>query len=614
MKRACIFALVLILMMSLPACNENTENNRTSITMYLWDKSMSKQLTPWLERQFPDVDFTFIVGYNSIDFYGNMLAHGDFPDIITCRRFSINDASKISAQLLDMSRTELAGMFYAAYIENNRESDGAIRWLPMCAEIDGFIANLAVFRECGVEIPTCYAEFAEACGVFEEQGIRCFENDYAQDYSCLEAMQGCAIPELMSPNGVKWRLRYENEATGTRVGLDEQLWNAVFEKFERFLKDTHVRPEDTEREFNEVKSDFISGKCAMIRGTGGDCIAMKSEENMDCVMLPYFGETEDENWILTYPVYQVAVNKDVGLDSQKQAVVMEVLREMFSTEGQSRAAAGSAVISYSEVLDVEAMENMSPVLDCVKMNHMYQRLASTEFFAISRNVASRMIRGEYAAAEAFSDFNAQLIAPKTSPEGEAVASIRTGYEYVSGENPAASALVNTLRKETEADMLIGYSALITSSVYKGDYTAQQLRWLVPNRASLRVAQLTGAQVLEVMDWLVNVKENGANPVRHRNLLPVVSGMEYAVRSGDTGTFALEKVTINGEALDEKRVYTVLLMGDDVLIEDETYCGCPMPDEIRERLQKAEGSAVEHLMDALSGGVQMQTPTDYITIY
>ena len=56
------------------------------------------------------------------------------------------------------------------------------------------------------------------------------------------------------------------------------------------------------------------------------------------------------------------------------------------------------------------------------------------------------------------------------------------------------------------------------------------------------------------------------------------------------------------------------MGDDVLIEDETYCGCPMPDEIRERLQKAEGSAVEHLMDALSGGVQMQTPTDYITIY
>ena len=163
-------------------------------------------------------------------------------------------------------------------------------------------------------------------------------------------------------------------------------------------------------------------------------------------------------------------------------------------------------------------------------------------------------------------------------------------------------------------MLIGYSALITSSVYKGDYTAQQLRWLVPNRASLRVAQLTGAQVLEVMDWLINVKENGANPVRHRNLLPVVSGMEYAVHSGDTGTFALEKVTINGEALDEKRVYTVLLMGDDVLIEDETYCGCPMPDEIRERLQKAEGSAVEHLMDALSGGVQMQTPTDYITIY
>ena len=156
----------------------------------------------------------------------------------------------------------------------------------------------------------------------------------------------------MSPRGIKWRLEYENEETGIPVGLDEQIWSEVMKKFERFLKDTHARTEDAERDFNEVKRDFLSGKCAMMRGTGNDCAAFQAEENLDCVMLPYFGETDEENWILTYPIYQVAVNKDVEKNPEKQAVVMKVLKEVFSTEGQNHAAAGTAVITYSETVSL----------------------------------------------------------------------------------------------------------------------------------------------------------------------------------------------------------------------------------------------------------------------
>ena len=614
MKRIGAIILTLMLLIPLASCSRMQTQERTSITMYLWDKSMSRQLTPWLEQQFPEVDFTFIVGYNSIDFYSNLLSHGEFPDIITCRRFSLNDASKISGQLLDLSRTELAGMFYSAYIENNRESDGAIKWLPMCAEIDGLIANMDVFRACGVELPTCYREFAEACSVFEQHGIRCFENDYSEDYSCLEAIQGCAIPELMSLRGINWRLKYENEGDGAQVGLDEQLWGAVLKKFEQFLKDTCARAEDTETSFSQMKDDFLSGRCAMMRGTGNDCAVFRAEAGIDCVMLPYFGETDDENWLLTYPIYQVAVNKDLSRDPEKQAIVMKVLREMFSAEGQSRAAAGTAVITYSETVSLEALDGLEPVWNCVKKNHMFQRLASTEFFTISRNVAFRMIRGEIDADEACEDFNAQLLASGEAAQGETVASLQTGYPYGPVENPAASALVNTLRRETGADLMIGYSSLVTSSVYEGDYTAQQLRWWVCNRAGLQAAKLTGGQVYEVMEWLVNVKENGANPVRHRNLLPVVGGMEYAVRAGDQGSYALLDVTICGEPLDREAVYDVLLMGDDGLIEGEVYCGCPMPEEIRERLQATDGSALEYLIDALSEGGQLEEPTDYLEIH
>ena len=40
--------------------NESTEkadaDDKISISMYMWDRSMFKELTPWLEQKFPDIE------------------------------------------------------------------------------------------------------------------------------------------------------------------------------------------------------------------------------------------------------------------------------------------------------------------------------------------------------------------------------------------------------------------------------------------------------------------------------------------------------------------------------------------------------------------------------
>ena len=147
------------------------EPEKVSLTMYLWDKTMTKALSLWLKDTFPEIDFTFVVGYNTVDFYADLNDRGALPDIITCRRFSLNDAAGLSDSLLDLSQTEVVGTFYDRYLENNREPGGAVRWLPMCAEVDGYIANLDLFRQYGIPLPTNYEEFADACRRFEELGI-----------------------------------------------------------------------------------------------------------------------------------------------------------------------------------------------------------------------------------------------------------------------------------------------------------------------------------------------------------------------------------------------------------------------------------------------------------
>ena len=80
----------------------SSQNGKIQITFYLWDRSMMKALTPWLEEKFPEYAFNFIQGFNTMDYYRDLLNRAEqLPDIITCRRFSLNDAAPLAEHLMD---------------------------------------------------------------------------------------------------------------------------------------------------------------------------------------------------------------------------------------------------------------------------------------------------------------------------------------------------------------------------------------------------------------------------------------------------------------------------------------------------------------------------------
>ena len=161
-KRVLAALLIFVMMLSIVCCGMEQKTDKVEITMYLWDKSMTREFTIWLEAQFPDIDFTFVIGYNTMDYYTDLNERGALPDIITCRRFSLNDAAQMSDMLMDLSETDVVGSFYDTYIENNREPSGAIRWLPMCAEVDGYIANVDLFEEHGIPLPENYGNLPKS--------------------------------------------------------------------------------------------------------------------------------------------------------------------------------------------------------------------------------------------------------------------------------------------------------------------------------------------------------------------------------------------------------------------------------------------------------------------
>ena len=60
-KRVLAAILILVMMFGITCCGIRQDTGQVKITMYLWDKSMTRAFTPWLEAQFPDIDFTFVI-------------------------------------------------------------------------------------------------------------------------------------------------------------------------------------------------------------------------------------------------------------------------------------------------------------------------------------------------------------------------------------------------------------------------------------------------------------------------------------------------------------------------------------------------------------------------
>ena len=601
------------------SAGKKEDDGRISISLYAWDRSMLKELTPWLEETFPNIEFTFIQSYNTMEYYKDLIARGEkMPDIITCRRFSLNDAAPLAEYLMDLSTTEVAGTFYSSYLDVNRETGGAIRWLPMCAEVDCIMANKDLFDQYNIPLPTNYSEFVAAIDAFEELGIKGFQTDWYYDYSCLETMQGCAVAELMSLEGTQWRMAYESESEDAQVGLDDTVWPRVFEKYEQFLKDVRFRPGDEELQFSATMEPYFQGKTAMIRNTAALADNITQERGIHSVILPYFGETSDDNWLLTYPMCQVAVSREVEKDAAKKAAVMDVLGAIFSEEGQKHVAAGTSVLSYNKEVNITSSDALRYVQDCISSNHLYMRLASTEIFTVSQDVGHKMMTGEYDARSAYDAFNAQ-ITNYVDPEAvEVLFTQQVPYsnEFTDHGSQAASSLMNTLCAAFDDKIAIGYSPVASTSIYAGDYTVQQTKWVLTARNAIYRVEYTGEEILRVMDWLVNVKEDGSNPILHRNLMPVTSGLAYTVTEYERGKFRLEEVTVDGRPLDQNATYTVLLVGADVFLEHPTFCGCPMPEDLKEKRQAylvSDFSSQECMLEALTKTRQFLEPTEYVTI-
>ena len=527
-----------------------------TITVYLWSTSLYERYAPYIQEQLPDVNVEFVVGNNNLDFYKFLKENGGLPDIITCCRFSLHDASPLKDGLMDLSTTNAAGAVYDSYLSNFMNEDGSINWVPVCADAHGFIANKDLFEKYDIPLPTDYESFVFACQAFDKVGIRGFTADYYYDYTCMETLQGLSASELSSVDGRKWRTIYSDPDNTKREGLDSIIWPEAFENMEQFIKDTGLSPADLDMNYDDIVEMYQSGKLAMYFGSSSG-VKMFRDQGINTTFLPFF-QKNGEKWLMTTPYFQVALNRDLTQDETRRKKAMKVLNTMLSEDAQNRIISdGQDLLSYSQDVNLKLTEYLKDVKPVIEENHMYIRIASNDFFLVSKDVVSKMITGEYDAEQAYQSFNSQLLEEKSASE-KVILDSQKSYSnrfHSSGGNAAYSVMANTLRGIYGTDVLIATGNSFTGNVLKAGYTKKMVgSMIMPNSLSAYSSKMSGAELKETVKNFIEGYEGGFIPF-NRGSLPVFSGISVEIKETDDG-YTLSKVTKDGKKVQDNDTFTV----------------------------------------------------------
>ena len=557
-KLLAVFLVMATVLSLLAGCGGKRaeKEDAETITVYLWSTNLYEAYAPYIQEQLPDINIEFVVGNNDLDFYKFLEENGGLPDIITCCRFSLHDASPLKDSLMDLSTTNVAGAVYNTYLNNFMNEDGSVNWLPVCADAHGFVVNKDLFEAYDIPLPTDYESFVSACQAFDKAGIRGFTADYFYDYTCMETLQGLSASELSSVDGRKWRTSYSDPGNTTREGLDSTVWPEAFERMERFIRDTGLSRDDLEMNYDDIVELYQSGKLAMYFGTSAG-VKMFQDQGINTTFLPFFQEN-GEKWLMTTPYFQVALNRDLTEDETRRKKAMKVLSTMLSEDAQNRIISdGQDLLSYSQDVDIHLTEYLKDVKPVIEENHMYIRIASNDFFSVSKDVVSKMISGEYDAGQAYQSFHTQLIDEKTTSE-KVVLNSEKSYSnrfHSSGGNEAYSVMANTLRGIYGTDVLIATGNSFTGNVLKAGYTEKMAGdMIMPNGLSAYSCKMSGAELKETVRNFVEGYPGGFLPF-NRGSLPVFSGISVELMETEDG-YTVRKVTKDGKKVQDNDTFTV----------------------------------------------------------
>mgnify|MGYP001249963005 CR=1 FL=1 len=578
-----------------------TAGNKVIIKVSMYNNSAFPQWRTYVEKQCPDV---YIEWENNLNSAANVIyqaKHDDMPDIVTIRRFESDSASEMDKYLSDLSELKITDTYKPKYLKPY-QNNGKQYWLPGPGVIDGPVANTAIFKKYGLEYPDDIDSFIDVCSKLEKHGLTAFDVAGKDPWTPTALVEGFGLsPFLTTARGSDWLDKFKN---GTVDSVDA----AGFAKISRVLRrlsDAHILTEKSlSSDSAAVEKRLIASSSAM--STKNSDAPYDPLEKNKYMALPFFGSTADKNCLFTYPVFSLAMSRELQSDPARLRAGKEVISAMLSADAQKILNNYSeGLISYNKNIKLKRSSSMKNIEPLIKKDKCFIRTLNSNSFAANAAVLTAVIENN-ADDTAFTDILNENLFKKIKVQNVAESNIEANNKLNTDTvSSCASVIAQLLQKGAGTDCALIDSDEATAPIYKGTYTTADIA-AITTGSSIYTGRLTGRQIRSLVRSTINY----ATTFQSGNIeplieYPAVAGLHIDMKKDGTVTSIQDS---SSSRLNSDSKYTIAVSGNiyNALTAENS--------SLARSLAMSDKNLLQYFTDTFRSDSRLPDPQDYITVH
>jgi hypothetical protein len=528
-----------------------TDDGKTVVRVSMYNSSSYPLWRAYVEEHCPDVSIVWENNRNTVSNVLYQAKHDDMPDIVAIRRFESDTTSQLKPYLADLSDLPVTSTYKSDYLVQFAD-DGKQYWLPEPGAFDGTVANADLFTQYGIALPTDQSSMAAACRQLRQHNVQPLAYDAKESWTPATVMEGMAVVTATgSETEAAWRSAIEDGS----AGATDSAWLSRVADSLRTLRDNGVLTQESlNYDAAATHSMLLSGQAAMVRKNSDELF--DSTNSHKYTALPSFAQSSDNNQLLTYPVFSLALSKEAASDETREKAAKEVLSVMLDEGAQQILNQnGEGLISYNQDIHLtlsSSMQNLQPLID---RNQYFIRVLNSNTFKTTTLGLTALLR-DNADNTAFVDLISQNLFKVQEPTNIAVSNLSAPNTMDTNLcSQSASVIAQVLTSQTGADCTVIDVKESPTDIYKGTYTDVDLNAVVPDD-KMYAGTLTGSELTRLMDagilYATTFRPGQIEPLVE---YPAVAGMTVSMQQDGT----IQGITMaDGKAPADGQTYRVAL--------------------------------------------------------
>lgn len=522
------------------------------------------------EAFLPNLDIIQVSNYTSgmgMYEYEKRLENSDITDIVMTWPLDVGE-EYWEDELLDLSSMPYTSSYFTSAL-NTISKDGKLFYLPGPSQIRGIVYNKTLFKEKGWEVPANYDGFISLCKEIEASGIRSLQLGLKSPEVLDTAFIGYSFDDCYStPEDAKWLSDYSEGK-----GSFGDHFTPALETFQNLIDEGVLQSGDLDLDYAGREKMLFNRKAAMVEDSVLLC--RKGMEYNGCTdefgIMPFFNPGEDADWVRTYPVCYIGLNKRLveKENEEKYKLVTQLMEYISTPTGQTALAADTGAM-------VSSLKGTTPP-DIPEIDDLLYPIEQGRFapFPVLENAQSAlriglagMVKGTHTANDVIEQVDKENANPPIVAESPILGTATEDFNLIETGN----FLTDAMRKTSGCDIALfldngkdgKYNGKgITAKIYEGNVTADDLIRVVPDlkfneKGVLCKVSMTGENLINTLEYSISVNNGVAGWFYY------FSGLKMEFDPTAEPGSRIKKITdLEGAAIDPKRVYSVAISDGSV---------------------------------------------------